>query len=391
MILHVGAPKCGSSALQTVLSHSPDLKGGDGTKYRYTSALNLSEGISVRAGSGVSKSARLSPYGYATWPNFGPKSHSPSIFRAMQATLKKGLRCGFVPILSCEGWIGHHSLFAQALADWGHPPVDVVVFLRPVADWTNAAYWQWGIWSAQDIDRWLARNNMNYAFGQDVATWAKIPNVRVIVRSMRPDVIAAFSDLYDLRLKDDQRHNTASPAALIGFLMRNRHFRPTGHEASTEFVVQRWCSFGADEAKLWALGPRQIRSLRPVASETLKQLQTVMTPEDFETLLADPRWESETPYHSDIIAGLTRLDDPEGAAALYGGLCKGLKKAIEAAGLSLPDCPSPPKSPVYAHDWDTAIATVLEMLLWADEYERHNTVPFWHRKLASYLGLRQHA
>ncbi|MBP0484492.1 hypothetical protein [Sagittula salina] len=39
ILLHVSAPKCGSSALQTALSASPVLRGSDGSRIAYLAAL----------------------------------------------------------------------------------------------------------------------------------------------------------------------------------------------------------------------------------------------------------------------------------------------------------------------------------------------------------------
>ena len=50
-ILHVGAPKCGSSALQTALSAHPALTGADGRRHVYLAARIsgvISDGEPVR-------------------------------------------------------------------------------------------------------------------------------------------------------------------------------------------------------------------------------------------------------------------------------------------------------------------------------------------------------
>lgn len=386
MILHIGAPKCGSSALQTVLSMTPDLQDRSGNTYRYTALQTSLGALDVCYGRALTRSAHLSSYGYATWPNFAPQVTATNVFIAMLQTMKRGQTKGHIPILSCEGWIAHHALFAQSLSEWGYPPVDVVVFLRPVVDWTNAAFWQWGIWSCPEIDRWLARNKMSTNFGRDIAAWAQIPNVRVIVRSMRPNVIAAFGLLYDLPLPLEKRSNTASSPALIGFLLRNRKFRITGHDASTEFVVQRWCNPIEHSSKLWALKPKHLHSLRPVVNDTLTTLRKVMPSQEFEMLLSDPGWTSEEPYHPAILAGLTNLTDPEPYEAFYKEICAGMKRASDVSMSQSLECPSPPGSLASVEDWDRVIAPVLDMLLKADGRIRYNTLPFWQRKIAPYIG-----
>ena len=64
-----------------------------------------------------------------------------------------------------------------------------MAFLRPVLDWVNAAYWQWGIWVLPNIDQWLRRGNLNYTFADDLETWKAIPNVTLHVRRPQPDAV----------------------------------------------------------------------------------------------------------------------------------------------------------------------------------------------------------
>lgn len=387
MILHVGAPKCGSSALQTALSRSPDLKGAGGTRYRYTSAKHVAGKWRLLYGARLSRAARLSVYGYTSWPDLAKSPDTPELFAAMHTVLRRGRRRGHVPILSSEAWISRVDAFADILKDMGHPPVDVVVFLRPVVDWMNAAFWQWGIWHTPNLDVWLKHSNMPYNFAEDIAAWAAIPNVRVRVRGQRPDVVAKFADLYGLPLQDASTSNASTSAALMGFLLRNRRFRPDGHAGSVEFVVQRWCP-AVSGRKLWSVLARHVHQLRPVRDQVLQALRPVLEAEDMQDLLKDEGWHHEVQYHPDIQEGVTTLDDSERLAALHLALSSGVKAAAAGAGVPVPCTATGPEDKTSVEAWDDAICPVLETLLELDAQVRRQTIPAWQRRLLSYSPLR---
>jgi hypothetical protein len=391
MILHVGAPKCGSSALQTALSLKPDLRARDGTRYRYTSAQNLAGSWRVLTGRRIEMAARLSAYGYSSWPNLGPQQDRGAVLTAVHQTLQHGRRRGYVPILSSEGWINHHEAFAEALAGWGYPRVDVVVFLRPVIDWINAAFWQWGVWHQPTLDRWMERSNMSYSFAEDIVMWSRIPNVRLRVRGQRPEVVAKFAQIYDLPLTSDLQSNTAASAVLTGVLLRNRTFRPTGHAGAIEFIVQRWCP-KIPGRRLWAVQARHVQELRPVRVAALETLKEVLEPVDLADIMSDPRWSREALYHDEILEGVTKLNPPHLFAPLYDALRTGAETAAVAAGETCPALPERPDADADIFTWDAAICPLLETLQYMDHRVRQRSVPRWQRMAVSYaerLRLRQ--
>lgn len=361
-ILHVGAPKCGSSALQAALSAHPDLRGAGGQRYRYTARTDRG----VIAGVRLQQAARASVFGYASWPN--PRAGGEAAFWAdFAATLADGARRGHVPILSQEGWLGQAATFAPHLAARpSGPPVGVVAFLRPPVDWLNAAWWQWGVWTGLDFGRWLVRPGGGFALGRQVAAWAALPGVRLAVRPAGRDVVAGFAELLAADLPGGAVRNAAASPALVGFLLRNRRFRPWAHDAHAEFVVQRWCRLPPG-ARLWAVGPQHLDRLATTLPEEIDRLCAALAPEEAAALMADPRWRD--PLALDLPAPPV-LDDPADLAALDAALRAGLAAACAAAGQGLPALPpaAGPDAPVARQD--AVLAQVFDALLQADAAAR---------------------
>ena len=124
LVLHIGAPKCGSSSIQTAFSREPDATGRDDYLYRYvgTSGGGVREPALVY-GDAVTAISQRSPFGYTTQPELSVHSDHGAVFTGLAQALEDGRREGFVPILSNENWINFPDLFAEHLAMLGHPQV----------------------------------------------------------------------------------------------------------------------------------------------------------------------------------------------------------------------------------------------------------------------------
>jgi hypothetical protein len=376
LILHIGAPKCGSSALQTALTRKPDHIDPSGRRLRYVTLGGGNKKYHPAYGDMVRRVGRSSPYGYACWPNFGPHINSQPILDAMHKVLKAGQKGGWVPILSCEGWINHPDIFAHKLAEWGNPSVDVVAFLRPPVEWMNAAWWQWGVWSVRNVDVWLNRQFLPYEFADNLQRWARIPNLNLHVRRSRPDVVHKFSQLSGAELQERSSGNVSSPASLIGFMLRNRRFRETPHDARAEFIFQRWCP-EVPGNRLWALTPPHVRSMRPVTRHSRELLAKILKPEDRTDVFADPRWTSEEPYHDAIRSGISVLDNPTDLPSLHASLGAGIAAAWAAAGRKGPDLPDALRDTDPVAAWDGILNEMFDHLIKADARVRRAHALRW--------------
>lgn len=369
LLLHIGAPKCGSSALQSALSQTPDLTTRNGRSLRYTVWQPLGRVGPVLYGSQVQKRANMSAYGYASWPNIAPTDQAPVLFEALDRARRRGQRKRFLPIASSEGWMNRTAQFARQFSIWGHPHVEVVAYLRPVTEWCNSAFWQWGVWAVPSMDAWLNRSRLAYSFGADLKAWAEIPNVRVRFAWAQPDVVAHFSKTFDVTLPVTQQSNVSSSPPLIGLLRRYRRLRPTGHDANVEFVVQRWCPPVAGR-RLWAVTPRHIPIFRKIAEDTVEALRSIASDDEMQAVCDDPRWFSFDRFEDEIAAGVSPMNDPVQLAGLYASLKTGLDQANEAARLPPVTPPAPLSLDATVQEWDKVLLVLLEALLEADEIVR---------------------
>lgn len=377
IILHVGAPKCGSSALQTALSQQPGLPSGNGPPLAYTALRAKGSGWTPITGRLLRAAAARSVHGYAGWPETR-EADPVQLFEALDRVRRKAGRSR--PVVSNEGWIAQSAAFAEALPHWfdaeaGGGPVEICAFARPPIDWLNAAYWQWGVWSGRSFGTWLERLALPYAQGSQLAAWAALPNTRLRL-DLRGDALAGFEAAYDVTLPRPEQRNAALPPALQGFLMRNRRYRTDAHDTAAEFVFQRWCRV-ENAPRLWAVLPRHLRVIREITGAEVDQLLGLLPAADAEALRSsDPRWTSAEPYHAQLRRGLSVLDDPEELAQLYRALVRGVARAAEAAGRAAPPLQPVLSTRASAQAWDVAVAQALEHLLSLDADLRRRRLPF---------------
>jgi hypothetical protein len=241
LLLHVGAPHCGSVALQTALSATPSLPTQDGQELRYTALSPQSGGWTVLSGRSLRMAAERSIKG-CTATTAPAETDSAPFFAALDRVRRKAGRT--VPVLSHPGWIGQADSFATALPHWfegeTETPVDICAFARPPLDWLNAAYWRWGIWSGRGFGSWLERLGTPYTLGAALTRWAALRGARVTLR-LDADVLSGFDAACGTTLPRPARRPTPLPPALLGFLMRNRRYFSAGAMCRTRPASGRCC------------------------------------------------------------------------------------------------------------------------------------------------------
>jgi len=373
IILHIGGPKCGSSALQAALSETPRLRSTLGPDLSYIAARPSGTKWRVLQGRALRIATKRSVHSYVSWPNLGPQNNVAPVFVALDSVWRASWR-STIPVLSNESWVGQANTFENRLPHWfipadGAPIIDVQAYARPPLDWLNSAYWQWGVWTGRSFDSWLQNIKMSYQLGAQFSMWRALKNVRLRVH-LAGNVLDHFNADHGVTLTSQGARNTSQSPAMVGFMLRNRRFRKTPHDSATEFVVQRWCHL-ADAPRLWAVMPRHIQVVRQSLRSDVARLFDLL-PEDEQRNVrqTDRRWTSDEPYHDIIRAGRSKIDDPEQLAQLYGALCDGVRRATISA--RTPQLDSPPALSAGIAVWDGLVAIALDHLIEIDTNLRLN-------------------
>ena len=379
MVLHVGAPKCGSSALQTALSRQPVLRAPDGTRFRYVVADTRGTGRSggdpvILTGTALRLVARARAAGYAVTPSIpADPGEAGAYWAALRQACDKVRSRGAVPILSHESWFSRSVDFRRHMLAGMDKPADVVGFVRPPLEWVNSAWWQWGIWGRAEMDRWLDRITSAPGLAQAFEDWAAEPAANLRLLPSKANVIAGFANLYGLPLDTSVRANTRSSAALTGFLVRNRRFRVSPHAPGVEFIVARWCDLPKGP-QLWAFDDATVERILPELDQQARRLLALA--EDGNGFEADPSWTDQA--GSVPQTGRSVLDDTEELALLAAAVRDGAHRASEVARIACPALPEPlaTTAPVDRHD--LVVARALEALIAADKAARSRQNPL-HR------------
>ena len=260
LLIHIGAGKCGSSAIQSALSQTPRIVSADGETINYVSWWKTHEDSGrLLYGRKLSRATRFSKHGYSSAPGNNEPNQVGLFFDAIKQSRR--LRTAS-SIVSHESWIQDAQLITSHTADFEQ--VNALAFVRPPIPWLNSAYWQWGHWSGFNFPKWnkvRGKWNMSEHLGQ----WADQLGGHLTVRPAGKDVFEGLNDFVcakpEAQLKSiDKGTNQSSPRALLRVLFRNRHLRPSAHDGSIEFVLSRWCDFSG-LAPAWAVTPNALSML----------------------------------------------------------------------------------------------------------------------------------
>jgi hypothetical protein len=190
IVLHIGAGKTGSSALQHYLSFNGNISGEE--KYKYCCLRPDGEVIS---GDELRSAASKSVIGYC--------SSTGEFDRISKGRFEDSIKSvwgeGYVPVLSQENWILNfnkiHSSNFLSIAE----EVLVIGYFRPQVDWFNSGWWQWWEWDERFkepvdvLNLWTSRIMF---WGHHLRQWSQLANIsKIHARLATSDIVGDFLGL----------------------------------------------------------------------------------------------------------------------------------------------------------------------------------------------------
>ncbi len=319
LIIHAGAPKCGSSSLQSTLSRQPRFAARDGRRYAYCSIL---DGGDVVHGAALSRRAAASPFGYSSSANIVDADWTASVDSVSQTLQDIRAEHG-TPILSSEGWVSRAEAFATSgLIEKAGGRAHVVIFVRPPVDWLNSAWWQWGAWTGRPLRRYVEVNLGSVRWHAHAKAWARVPGVeRVTLRLAERNVVPVFYDMLDAAPPAPVMSNSGVPPAFLAFMKRNRRYREGPHTPQVEFVVARHLDCGGVRAP-WVLSAEEIALVFARTPQLPKGVRARLHPEDRDAMTREARWWDAGAYAGHAVESDERWSTESALVELHDALLK---------------------------------------------------------------------
>jgi len=295
-VLHIGAGKCGSSALQTMLGQHPVLGDTQGIKTHYVA---IKKDGALLHGEALSHQAKALPWGYMASVNASLLAELPD---AQIKKLSGDVRAisGDVDrlLLSNEGWINDCKIFQESnLLDRLGFNTSIVAYVRPPVEWLNSAWWQWGAWSGVPFERWLDYELLRVRWFDLIEPWLGLKNVdKVIVRLLPSDVISDFCDVINVPRLPSERRNRGLPGTLLRIYQRHRELRKTPHDSAGDFVFAEHLGHLSNDPTPWVMGPYRIRKILAETKGSNLRLLSMLDEESGKHMEEDGKWWDESAY-----------------------------------------------------------------------------------------------
>lgn len=265
----------------TALTASPNITRKDGSVLQYA-AMDLRNDCLI-TGKRLEKVAGVYRY-----------KSSPSARNIATAALKKIRRemkeCPTDLLLSSEGWLFERELW-EAILDRLDTTVDVIIYVRPHIPLLNSAWWQWGAWSDQQFDQWMANRLKANMWSTRIAPRQKMKRVRNVTVSPVPSDI--IPDFYHNVLgaeppKGIAHPNPSLPGPVLRLFQRNRSLRPSIHASRIDFVLSN--AIFMSDSSIWVMNESWIDRVISETREDNKALLSFMNQECADAVKNDPRW-----------------------------------------------------------------------------------------------------
>lgn len=323
LIIHGGAGKCGSSALQTWLPRAGLMRSDEIGVGRYAvvrrNGLVLGESLRRRAEDSLS-GAKSSPI----FSNLGTFGESfPTLLRRR---LGQYYEDHDFLVVSNESYF-HTSESAHLLLDCVPDDVQVefIAWVRSPVDLVNSAWWQWGAWSSSTLSEYIGKFlDTQMRWGEFAEQYAGLVD-RVDVVPLRGDIVGDFCDIYSIgqRVEQIDRANASLPGEVLRLYQRHPDLRPEPHRPRFDFILSRSLPGGKPP---WVVPMDEVERIIEFMGEQAPLMEKHVRSVYMDRISSDPRWSDPEEFRSKPVedwrpqeAGDGELDE----------LCYQLVKALD--------------------------------------------------------------
>ena len=199
-------------------------------------------------------------------------------------------------LFSSEGWLFQPRQWSEIL-HFLDVDVSIVVYVRPQVPVLNSAWWQWGAWSDQNFDDWMAHRLNASLWGARVKRWADLKCVKsVTVRPVPEEVVADFYE-HVLDAPKPQlvlRPNPSLPGPVLRLFQRNRSLRSGIHASRMDFALANHLKIS--DPSIWVMNELWINRVLSKTQKDTELLLSFMDNDSSKKVREDSRWWSPAAY-----------------------------------------------------------------------------------------------
>ncbi len=260
--LHIGMPKCASSAIQETLSSATFADNNQKILY-----VSIEKDGTLLYGKRLIESAKKSPLEYSSTVAIQNLLKLPdNIIKELYSQLKQLSKKHDTIIISNEGFGVYpaevNDFFSKLFCD-NFFNIEIIAIIRSQVAWFNSAWWQWGVWTGHSIEEWI-----NHTLQNNEANWYKkitkykhfdwVKKVHTFI--LDKNIIENFLNTIGSKPLPVSKANTTSDLLLIKFLYHNRKYRKDAHHPQYEFILAKNLIFNP-QTKPCALDKNHIKKI----------------------------------------------------------------------------------------------------------------------------------